>query len=993
MSASADATAAAPPNVERVFLGWDAPALPRAAERLWVRFGPDFRDAEGLEAGAEPREVLVAVPGRRAGRRLEELLVERAEAAGAADWRPPRIEAVGEATDALVRFRQPRAGSLVRELTWLQVVQSAGPQALAALVTSTPDREDVAGWIALAELVRGLHGEVAAEGMEFAEVVQRDVFPEGTREAERWQALAALQKDYRKRLAKARLDDPHLGRLDALKEARLRDDCTVVLLGTAGMNPLQRRILERAAARGCAVHAWVVAPEDAEAGFDALGTVAPGYWADAELPVPADAWTIAERPDDQATEVVRALTRLAGGRPADEVVVATPAPEVIAPLRRALDAAGAGLRSPVGRELRHAGPWRLLDRLAAFLPGKDPEVYAELLRHPDLAAAATRKGFEDVALAPAAFDDYRVEHLPRAVDGDWLGKRDDGADAEARRVRGMKACESILDLLQSCCGDTLWADRRSPLPETAAALRALLESLYAERSFDRRDESDRLATATLERLVEALDECDRLPEETAAVQVTPSALLRLLLRRIRTTTATPAPARERDIEQLGWLDLPLDDAPVAVAAGLQHGLVPSDVHAHAFLPDVLRTRLGMSDQAARTARDVYALRTVWETRKADGGAHFLAGRQSPDGDPWLPSALYFRCAPEELAARTRAAFPEDEAAPASAAGTRAPYRAPTRGTWRKPEAFSASSLRTYFQSPYAYFLKYVLGLDEPEAPEPELGALQFGNLIHDVLEDFAQDAERCTWTDPEPLGAWLARRLQELARTRFGQRRPATLELQLQHAERRLWHFAEIQAAEADAGWRVVHSEWSPRDEGGRKSREPFTVTADRRQLTLRGRIDRVERNERSGAWRVLDYKSGEQPMSAPAKVWSKNACTWKDVQLPLYRCIVREHLPAAREALEAGQLQLGYFSLPKAGERAGIWTGNAKDGVPFTDELLDAAEAQVMDAVEAIRAAVDKQDEGFFREAGDPSDGMVAVLAGTSYLAGADDEGEEEDA
>jgi hypothetical protein len=961
------ADAAESTNVERHFLGWDAPALPRAADLLWKDQGPDMG------------ELLVAVPGRRAGRRLEELLLERAEAAGADAWQPPRIEAVGEATDALVRFRRPRASSLLREFTWLQVAQSAGPQQLGALASRLPEADDIGGWMALAELVRGLHGEVAAEGMDFREVAASGAFPEGTREAERWQALANLQDDYRGRLAKAGLDDPHLGRLDALREGRAREDRILVLLGTAGLNPLQKAVVQRAAERGSRVLAMIVAPETEADGFDALGGLRSAAWADASLPIPDDAWTVVERPEDQATAVVQALARLADGRAADEVVVATPAPEVVAPLQRALAAAGAGLRSPVGRELRHSGPWRLLDRLAAFLPGKDPRAFADLLRQPDLERAARDAGIARMERAPAAFDTYCVRHLPRSLDGRWLGKQD-----------ASRACADLLDCLREWCGPRVFDDAPSTIAESGDALRLLLEKLYGLRRFDRSDESDRLATATLERLVEALDETARLPEDLGKLSIVPTALLRMLLRRVQATTATPTTARAHDVEQLGWLDLPLDDAPIAVAAGLQHGLVPSDVHAHAFLPDGLRTQLGMSDQAARTARDVYALRVVWETRQAVGGAHFLAGRQGPDGDPWLPSALYFRCAPEQLAARTQAAFPDGESGAAALRIERAKYVPPTAGAWRMPEHFSASALTLYFTSPYAYFLKYVLGLEEPDVPGEELDPLQFGTLLHDVLEDFGKREELHDCADAKELQEALRPELTRHAARRFGKTRHATVQLQLRHAEARLMRFAELQAEQVAQGWRIVHSEWSPSDrdttEDGRCN-DAFAVTIAGEELLLRGRIDRIERNKESGEWRVLDYKSGENARSKVGDIWSAKHERWKDVQLPLYHRIVAQHLPAVR-----GDIALGYFSLPKSHEASGIWTG-AKDGKPFTEELLELAERQVAGAVRDIREAVEARKEAFFRTVGEPRDGMAAVLAGRSYLTSGVDEDEEGDA
>ncbi|MGW8266490.1 MAG: hypothetical protein ACWGSQ_08985, partial [Longimicrobiales bacterium] len=69
------------PRAERFFLGWDAPALPRAARVLAEHHaGP---------AGLDLRRVVVVTPAARAGRRLGELLLEEAEARGVS-LTPPR---------------------------------------------------------------------------------------------------------------------------------------------------------------------------------------------------------------------------------------------------------------------------------------------------------------------------------------------------------------------------------------------------------------------------------------------------------------------------------------------------------------------------------------------------------------------------------------------------------------------------------------------------------------------------------------------------------------------------------------------------------------------------------------------------------------------------------------------------------------------------------------------------------------------------------------
>jgi hypothetical protein len=86
------------PAIERVFLGWHAGALDRAAEWILARHGAD--------AG----KVLVALPGARASRALREKLARRAPPA----WTPPRVLTQGELVDEMVVLDRPVAGRLAR---------------------------------------------------------------------------------------------------------------------------------------------------------------------------------------------------------------------------------------------------------------------------------------------------------------------------------------------------------------------------------------------------------------------------------------------------------------------------------------------------------------------------------------------------------------------------------------------------------------------------------------------------------------------------------------------------------------------------------------------------------------------------------------------------------------------------------------------------------------------------------------------------------------
>jgi len=133
--------------VNREFLGWGAMPLERAAIWLVERFGPDM---DG---------VLVALPGARGGRILGESIARRI----GPRLRPPRVVTAGLASDELLAVEGSPAGRLVRTLAWKEALAGLDAGSLSQIVARAPAREDLAGWMGLAEEVRGLFGEVAAE--------------------------------------------------------------------------------------------------------------------------------------------------------------------------------------------------------------------------------------------------------------------------------------------------------------------------------------------------------------------------------------------------------------------------------------------------------------------------------------------------------------------------------------------------------------------------------------------------------------------------------------------------------------------------------------------------------------------------------------------------------------------------------------------------------------------------------------------------------------
>src|SRR5690606_26240689 len=116
---------------------------------------------------------------------------------------------------------------------------------------------------------------------------------------------------------------------------------------------------------------------------------------------------------------------------------------------------------------------------------------------------------------------------------------------------------------------------------------------------------------------------------------------------------------DRDaVELLGWLELRLDDAPVAVITGFNEPFLPESVNAHPFLPNSLRERLGLVGNSRRFARDAYELTALVHSRER---LRVIAGRRSATGDPLRPSRLAFAVEGETLARRVEQFYAPGEA--------------------------------------------------------------------------------------------------------------------------------------------------------------------------------------------------------------------------------------------------------------------------------------------------------------------------------------------
>ena len=194
--------------VTRYFLDPSKPALLNAVDYLISRYA----NGDQLDLS----KVILVFPGRRAARRMLELLVQRA----GAKWPaliPPRLVTFTRFPEMLYPQKQKLADDLTQLLVWRKALYAVPHGEIRAALPHRPDEDSVPAWMALCESLRKQHNELAAEGLEFDEVHEKLAQSGDLEEAERWKALRRIQSEYLVQMDDLQLWDRQAARLIAVK--------------------------------------------------------------------------------------------------------------------------------------------------------------------------------------------------------------------------------------------------------------------------------------------------------------------------------------------------------------------------------------------------------------------------------------------------------------------------------------------------------------------------------------------------------------------------------------------------------------------------------------------------------------------------------------------------------------------------------------------------------------------------------------------------------
>lgn len=911
------------PGVERIFLPWSEPFLPQAAAFLLENLS-----VSGSLPAFDLSGAIVVFPGEHAAIRMAELLTHAAAERGRG-LIPPTIITIGALPELLLPAGWAPAGAarpagrLERRLLWRAVLKETGP----VLMPEKPADNSEGQWLRLAEMFDGLMETLGAEGLSIEEVAGL-LTEDDSPDAARWSELAKAARRYAGLLEKGRLYDRNVGRLTALRAGLAGSNRSVVLAGCSDMNRVTQSFVEAAAQTGRVI-ALVHATEDQADDFDPQGTIKVARWAERSAEIAEKEISPEKSPVDQAQAVAAmlALSGISSKNPsaASRATIAVCDDSLMPFVRESLAETGVPSYFIGGITAASTPPFRLLESAARAIRSKTFADLSALLRHPDMLRYLI--ALHPDAELPGSADLLFENHLPAGLDGDLMPR----LAAQARTCSGAAALEGrAAAALMSLNRLVAPLDCVAAPAQAASVLRNFFSEIYGQTSRSGPDLYERRVLPLLGRAIAELESAelqDKLPVHGSID----------LLLDLAAADKFQIDAPEHAALITGWLDLAHDDAPLAIACGFNDSAVPAPLPANPFLPASLRSRLGIEDDRRRLARDSYLLATIVASKEL---RCFILGKESHDQSSLLPSRLLLRCRGETLAKRLlRLTKPPKEgltAAPSKEEKS-AWLPAPPPPLPSPIESIRVTGFKTYLTCPYLFYLQHVLGLESHDDSALELNPRQFGTLIHDVLAQFGADSAIRDSSDEREIAKYLSAAADRLFARDFGPASHPAVRLQFRNAEKRLHSFAAAQAARRRDGWviELVEKEFTLELQPADKHVAAL-VQSYRLPVKVRGRIDRIDRHERTDRLAIFDYKTGDSA-AAPAGAHYKGGA-WIDLQLPLYRAHADQAYPEAA-------VELGYICLPAAADETSFAVAEWSE-----DELGDAY-ARAADIAGLIRA------------------------------------------
>lgn len=929
--------------VKRIFLGWEQPLLPQVAQLLL--------DPHTAGTHVDLSHHLLVFQGTRPARRMLEILLTLAEESNYT-LAPPQMVTIGHIHTQLFHDPTPIADDLTRRILWAKALRDIPIESLQALINPPPDPTDELAFQNLGDYIARVHNELVGECLDCHHVAtELATMPDMIDETQRWEVLAQIQDAYLQQLKNHNLADPRLQQLQFANAPAPDFDRPITLIGIVQMPPVIQQILNH---DSLDITAYIFAPEkltqyppliqnhdtptpnptnpnqpspsNATEPFDPFGCINIHYWSKSQVPLEDHQIHWLSRPADYPAHILKELAQLDPPPPPDDITLGLLDESAKPYLLQQLALHNIQLDDASGQSIQNTRTLQLLKALATFLDSSKFTDFASLLHHPDVEHYITNNLDDSIATLGIeawqdTIDDYYIAHLQADLTGHWLGNDETTT-----------AMSQVYTTLHKALADLTDTEPR-PIQELAQPLANTLTALLNVENLTPNSQPGSHFLDSCQHIANILSLIHNLPE-SLTIQLTPAATIRLLIQQLA-DIQIPYQMPTAAVQMLGWLELPLDDAPHLFLIGFNEGLTPASLNEDPLLPNTIRTRLNLTDNTHRYARDVYLTNALLHSRKT---IHALVAQWSANNEPLQPSRLLFATDTSTLINRARQRF-DDNPPPKPQLNipqiiipkqSQSQFTIPELPEAKLPDHLHVTAFRDYLECPYRFYLTHILKLTPVDDLPQELSPLDFGILAHDVLCDFGKSDLRDS-TNPKDITDYLTYNLNQRVKNTYGQHLLPAVRVQIAILLERLNAFADWQAQHAALGWKILGVEEAVTTQ----NMAPFP--AGDIPFYITGKIDRIDHHPELGL-AIYDYKTGDSAYDPDKthRTGPKHDKQWADLQLPLYRHLA-QHLDYAEPS------HLGYILLPKDPSQVGPALAE------WTPEDLEQADNTARDIIHAI--------------------------------------------
>lgn len=935
-------------------LGWDAPVVDKVRDYLLtlVHTG-NGGSTQGAGQALDLEGILIVVPTRQAGRHLRESMALWCEVNGTALLSArivtPNYLFMQGINEAEV------AGSVLTRAAWVRVLTGNDLSLLSSLFPGVNSERSFQWAMNTGDIMQNLRRELADGAYSIRSVLQQHAGE--LEELERWQDMAALEELYLAELKKAGKTDSCIAEIDAAMQIDLNPKIKrIVVACVPDPSLLSIEALKSADRDGMEIDILVHADPELDGTFDEWGRPKPEHWRSVNIDIPD--WKndvcLESTPAAQAKRVCLEIVKHSEQFESGEMAIGVPDRSVIPFIEKTLGAESLSTFDPADAMVGEHPVGLLGAGIADLVQYCSYDAVANLLRHPDFLVHLKDEYSLESLEVLGQLDGFQNYYLPVTFDAMLLPFKNNPSGACDQRDdftelgKALRVIESILKLFETHGFEEAW--------------RTVYQQIYKSRKLDlsrSRDVEFESAAMAVDAVLREFRELSAIIKDLDIVKLSSLFAARL-------GEATYHRERHDEIIDLeGWLELPWNSRPFLMVTGMNEQFVPGGSLSDAFLPDSLRSILDLRDDSARFARDIFLMQGMIKSRGDGGRAFFIVGKTATSGDPLKPSRLLFRCDDAELPARVEkllAGIRDNSSQPyADVIFTLEPGRADAADMVLDDKYISVTSFRDYLECPFRYYLRRVLGMEAVSDDKAGLDHMDFGNIVHEVLQVMGEDKDLWACSDDDELGEKLADIASSLMAKRFGTPTPLSVEISLMAAQERLRAAARAQTALVKSGWAIKDVETG----AGRKGAEKNRWRLKRGGFTISGRIDRIDENLKDGRIRIIDYKTFDNfktPESehlagrtertpeyndAFVSVVSRGKLKqehmrWTDLQLPLYEMIYNQGIEYNEK------IELAYFGLPKATSQTGIipWDtfdrGRMESAVECLDAVLDRIDKKV---------------------------------------------------